>query len=70
MAQMSMDMHDAANMYDLAVLLAEGQANPVDTGWEAFIDNLSRITGAFADARANGDVETTATTETEQLITV
>jgi hypothetical protein len=68
MTQLSIGTQDAAtNMYDLAVLLAEGQSNPEDTGWEAFIDNLSRITDAFADARVKGDVETV---ETEELITV
>ncbi len=68
MAQLSAGTQDAtANMYDMAVLLAEGQSNLDDTSWAAFIDNLSRITDAFADARAKAEVETA---ETEQLVTV
>ncbi|MEO2006831.1 MAG: hypothetical protein ABGY41_22360 [Candidatus Poribacteria bacterium] len=66
MAQQNLGIQDAAtNMYDLAVLLAEGQSNVEETSWEAFIDNLSRITDAFADARVTTDAH-----EPERLITV
>lgn len=68
MAQQTIGTQDAAaNMYDLAVLLAEGQSTVEDMGWEAFIDNLSRITDAFADARATAEM---VAREPEHLITV
>ena len=68
MAQQITGMQDAAaNMYDMAVLLAEGQSIVDEMSWEAFIDNLSRITDAFADARAQA--QPTAHSP-EQLITV
>ena len=66
MAQQNLGTQDThTNMYDLAVLLAEGQSNVEALSWAAFIDNLSRITDAFADARA-----TSHTHEADQLITV
>ncbi len=68
MAQQITGMQDAAeNMYDMAVLLAEGQSIVDEMSWEAFIDNLSRITDAFAGARAQAEHTEHVP---EQLITV
>ena len=68
MAQQITGMQDGvANMYDMAVLLAEGQSIVDEMSWEAFIDNLSRITDAFADARAQADK---VAHEPELLVTV
>ena len=65
--QITQTQDGATNMYELAVLLAEGQSIVDEMSWEAFIDTLSRITDAFADARAHAE---TATPKDEELITV
>jgi hypothetical protein len=41
--------------YTLALLLAEGQAGDATQHWDAFLDNLARITDSFAVARAKAD---------------
>jgi len=44
----------STDYFTMALLLAEAQASQADCRWEAFIDNLARITDAFAQARAKG----------------
>jgi len=38
--------------FTLALLLAEGQTGDIEEHWSTFIDNLARITDAFARARS------------------
>lgn len=42
--------------FTLALLLAEGQTRNVEERWSDFIDNLARITDAFAQARVRFSV--------------
>jgi hypothetical protein len=40
------------DFFTLALLLAEGQTGDVEEHWGVFVDNLSRISDAFARARS------------------
>ena len=43
-----LSLRDYPNLYELALLLADGQSRNSDSRWESFIDNLSRICDKFA----------------------
>lgn len=46
------DLPSPIDYFTFALLLAEGQIGNVEEHWSDFIDNLARITDAFAQARA------------------
>ncbi|GIX07945.1 MAG: hypothetical protein KatS3mg115_2348 [Candidatus Poribacteria bacterium] len=61
-------LSDRLSLYDLALLLAEGQTGDVRERWAVFIDNLARITDTFARARAASKDSADASSEDAALL--
>ena len=49
------DCHSKTNLYELSLVLSEGQSRHKNDRWNCFINNLSRICDEFATSRTRQD---------------